>query len=105
MGAAGLQAARQAAEGTRADPQPRRRLPVVTARRVLPELSAGPVSGISALNLPAYQAFISITNNDASAQTVEVTLMPRTTGRQREIHRCSGQRAHAGHHVTEGRAC
>jgi len=48
LGAAGLQAARQAAEGTRADPQPRRRLPVVTARRVVPGPPADPVSGISA---------------------------------------------------------
>ena len=44
LGAAGLQAARQAAEGTRAAPQPRRRLPVVTARRVVSELPADPVS-------------------------------------------------------------
>jgi hypothetical protein len=32
-----------------ADPQPRRRLPVVTARRVVPEPPADPVSGMSAL--------------------------------------------------------
>jgi len=31
------------------------------------------------LNLPAYQTFITITNNDPSAQAVEVTMMPTTT--------------------------
>jgi hypothetical protein len=46
LGAAGLQAARPAAKATRADPQPRRRLPVVTARRVVSELPADPVSGL-----------------------------------------------------------
>src|SRR5262249_59649813 len=45
LGAAGLQAARQAAEGTRADPQPRRRLPVVTARPGVPGLPEYPGSG------------------------------------------------------------
>ena len=40
LGAAGLQAARQEAEGPWTDPQPRRWLPVVAARRVLPEVYA-----------------------------------------------------------------